>query len=135
MHARRNAISCKTMKYTAGQAAKAVGVSTATITRALKNGRISGIKGDNGTWSIDPAELHRVFPRVTTDTVTRNPKLDTSIPPDETPQLRAKIEALEALLERERAALEETRTDRDAWRQQATALLGAPPKKRQFWPW
>ena len=32
------------MKYTAGQAAKAVGVATATITRALKSGKISGQK-------------------------------------------------------------------------------------------
>ena len=49
------------MKYTAGQAAKAVGVATATITRALKSGKISGQKNDNGAWVIDPAELHRVF--------------------------------------------------------------------------
>ena len=50
------------MKYTAGQAAKAAGVSKATITRALQSGKISGLKDDSGAWSIDPAELHRVFP-------------------------------------------------------------------------
>jgi len=52
------------MKYTAGQAAKATGVATATITRALKSGKISGQKDINGAWMIDPAELHRVFPLV-----------------------------------------------------------------------
>lgn len=50
------------MKYTAGQAADATGVSTATITRAIKKGRISAVKDSIGAWSIDPSELHRVFP-------------------------------------------------------------------------
>lgn len=36
------------MKYTAGQAAKATGVATATITRALKSGKISGHKDELG---------------------------------------------------------------------------------------
>ena len=46
-----------------------------------------------------------------------------------------KIEALEAMLHREREALAEVRADRDAWKQQATALLAAPPKRRSWWPW
>lgn len=50
------------MQYTAGQAAKAVGKNIATITRAIKAGKISASKDDNGAWRIDPAELHRVFP-------------------------------------------------------------------------
>lgn len=50
------------MKYTAGEAAAATGLNTATITRAIKKGRISASKSDTGAWQIDPAELHRVFP-------------------------------------------------------------------------
>lgn len=50
------------MQYTAGQAAKAVGKNIATITRAIKSGKISASKGTDGAWCIDPAELHRVFP-------------------------------------------------------------------------
>lgn len=50
------------MKYTAGEAATATGLNTATITRAIKSGRISAIKSETGAWQIDPAELHRVFP-------------------------------------------------------------------------
>lgn len=50
------------MKYTAGEAATATGLNTATITRAIKKGRISATKSDAGAWQIDPAELHRVFP-------------------------------------------------------------------------
>ena len=50
------------MKYTAGEAATATGLNTATITRAIKKGRISATKSDTGAWQIDPSELHRVFP-------------------------------------------------------------------------
>ena len=50
------------MKYSAGEAATATGLNTATITRAIKKGRISATKSETGAWQIDPSELHRVFP-------------------------------------------------------------------------
>jgi hypothetical protein len=121
------------MSYTLGQAAKATGKSKTTIQRAISKGLISGSKGKNGRYSIDPSELHRVFPMASGDTVAQPSQLDTSRPPDETP-LQVKVEALETMLEREREALSEMRSDRDAWKQQATALLGRPEKKR-WWPW
>ena len=123
------------MRYTLGTAAKATGKSKTTIQRAITKGQISAEKRKDGGYSIDPSELHRVFPAVSGDTVSRDPGLDTTIPPDETPELRAKIEALEAMLVREREALDEVRADRDAWKNQATALLAAPPKRRGWWPW
>ena len=123
------------MRYTLGTAAKATGKSKTTLQRALTRALISGAKSARGEYSIDPAELHRVFPMVKSDTVSRDPILDTLRPPDETPELRARIETLEALLAREREAVDEVRADRDAWRQQATALLAAPPKHRGWWPW
>lgn len=123
------------MSYTLGTAAKATGKSKTTIQRAIAKGTISAHKEKNGRYSIDPSELHRVFPMVSTDTVAQPPQVDTSRPPDETP-LQVKVEALEAMLEREREALSEMRSDRDAWKQQATALLGASEKKRRiWWPW
>lgn len=123
------------MRYTLGTAAKATGKSKTTIQRAITKGQISAEKKSGGGYSIDPAELHRIFPAVSGDTVSRDSKLDTTRLPDETPGLRAKIEALEAMLVREREALDEVRTDRDAWKKQATALLAAPPKRRSWWPW
>ncbi len=45
-----------------------------------------------------------------------------------TATLEAENAALKAALDREREALDEVRADRDAWKQQATALLTAPPK-------
>ena len=123
------------MRYTLGMAAKATGKTKTTIQRAISSGKISAVKLDDGGYSIDPSELHRVFPLIFRETVSRDPALDTARPQDETPILRAKIEALEAMLSRERDALDEVRMDRDAWKQQATALLAAPPKRRGLWPW
>ena len=64
------------MSYTLGDAAKAVGKSKTTLHRAIKSGKISAIKSEDGSYSIDPSELHRVFPPVTavipTDTFLRN---------------------------------------------------------------
>jgi hypothetical protein len=123
------------MSYTLGMAAKATGKSKTTIQRAISNGLISAAKGKNGRYAIDPSELHRVFPMVPSDTVVRRSQVDTSQSPDET-LLQVKVEALEALLEREREALSEMRSDRDAWKQQATALLSGPKQnRRRWWRW
>ncbi len=116
------------MSYTLGDAAKAVGKSKTTLHRAIKSGRISAKKSEDGSYSIDPSELHRVFPPVTavtpTDTFQRN---DTEQPSNTLGTLRIQLELQEKERERERALLQETiadlREDRDKWRQQATALL------------
>ena len=50
------------MVYTLGEAAKATGKSKATISKAIKSGRISAQKDKIGTFHIDPSELHRVYP-------------------------------------------------------------------------
>lgn len=48
--------------YSLGDAARATGRSKPTIARAIKSGLISGSKSADGSYVIDPAELHRVFP-------------------------------------------------------------------------
>lgn len=44
------------------QAAELCGASRSTIHRALQNGKLSGQRTEDGAWSIDAAELARVFP-------------------------------------------------------------------------
>jgi hypothetical protein len=51
------------MKFTAGQAAKAVGKSMPTISKALKTGRLSAQKNGN-KYEIDASELFRVWPKL-----------------------------------------------------------------------
>jgi len=48
--------------YTLGEAARASGKSKSTIAKAIKTGRLSALRGDEGSYQIDPAELHRVYP-------------------------------------------------------------------------
>ena len=52
------------MTYTLGEAAKATGLTKPTIAKAIKIGRLSATKNDNGSYTIDPAELHRVYPAI-----------------------------------------------------------------------
>jgi len=110
------------MGYTLGQAAKAVGKSRTTILRALKKSKISGTKDAHGNWSIDPAELHRVYPAITggNGTAEDNATLRNTEGNDVVRTLEARIEEL--------------RQDRDAWRDQAQRLLLARhDERRSFW--
>ena len=134
------------MSYTLGDAAKATGKSKTTLHRAIKSGRISASKAEDGSYSIDPAELHRVFPAVTAGTpLGLLPKNDEERLSNTLAALRNQLEMQEKERDRERALLQETiadlREDRDKWRQQATSLLtdlrSEPPdpiRRRRWWP-
>lgn len=114
------------------QAAKETGKSKSTINRAIKTGKLSATRHQDGTYSIAASELFRAFPNGTTrgsEWVDTQPANE----PDGTALVR--IEALEAALQREREVNADLIADRDHWRQQATALLAAPPKRKSWWPW
>lgn len=81
------------MKYSASQAAKATGKAIPTITRAIKSGKISAEPKEGGGYLIDPAELHRVFPPVTSkgDATPTMSQIET---PSDMRALQAEIEGL-----------------------------------------
>ena len=111
--------------YTLGTAAKATGKSKATISKALKLGRISGHKGDDGVFQIDPAELHRVYPLTSQGEREETPK---SVPQDThtnilVRELETRLEAAQQRLTDKDGVIDDLREDRDRWRQQATSLL------------
>ena len=113
------------MVYTLGEAAKATGMSKATISKAIKNGRISASKDETGTFKIDPSELHRVYPPTVSseqkETPTRtsaNADIDGTIR-----ELQTRLEAAQERLSDKDTVISDLREDRDRWRQQATALL------------
>lgn len=113
------------MVYTLGEAAKATGKSKATISKAIKSGRVSAHKDESGTFHIDPSELHRVYPpadfserlETHTNTPTRM-NIDGTIR-----ELQARLEAAHERLADKETVISDLREDRDKWRQQATALL------------
>ena len=105
------------MKLSASQAAKKVGKSIPTITRAIKSGKLSAKKLEGGGYEIDPSELFRVWPAVT-KMKGDNPNMLGSEIPNENIVLRVELEKLRQQLdtvgaerERERSQLSETIDD------------------------
>ena len=123
---------------TLNQAAKEAGKSKQTILDAIRNGRLSAPKDEQGRYQIDPAELFRVYP-VTGQQTRQRPDAETG-----TDHLRpdtgtAFFERIIAGLESERDDLrrrldqsEEAREREAAERREAqaklTALLTYQPK-------
>jgi len=117
-----------------GEAAKQALVSKATLSRAIKSGKISARRNDKGGFDIDPAELFRVFhPRPETVAETGSMKQSATPPEtDETPVLKARIEALEGQISLLRENAAELREQRDSWQrqaEQAQRLLASPTSK------
>ena len=111
--------------YTLGTAAKATGKAKATISKALKSGRISGHKGEDGVFRIDPAELHRVYPPISESEHEETPEGEPENRHVGTPvrELEARLEAAHQRLTDRDEVINDLREDRDRWRQQATSLL------------
>jgi hypothetical protein len=122
------------MKYTAGNAAKVTGKSIPTITRAIKKGVISAEKTASGGYLIDPAELHRVFPAVTSNHDITPDKLDSETPlkANVTGELELEVRMLREMLSREQDTVADLRARLDAEaeeRRRLTALLTHQPEK------
>lgn len=122
------------MVYTLGEAAKATGKSKATISKAIKSGRVSAHKDETGTFHIDPSELHRVYPPTVSSEQKETPTntlaradIDGTIR-----ELRARLEAVHERLSDKDSVISDLREDRDKWRQQATALLADQRPKGFF---
>ena len=141
------------MELSLSQAAKLTGKSKSTINRAVKSGRLSATKHEDGSYSIDPSELNRVFPA----TISRNPDwVDVQLVEEPNATLRFRLEIAERDIARERAEREREREDRRREQEQAeatikdlrdrldraegriTALLPSPQNpapRRRWWRW
>lgn len=110
------------MKLSASQAAKATGKSIPTITRAIRKGRISAERTeDGGGFLIDPAELFRVFPAATDERGDKPNELGVETPEKAIRYAKLEVE-LEALKERFRdmeGQRDDLRDERDRWRDMA----------------
>ena len=113
------------MSYTLGTAATAAGINKSTVLRSIKSGRISATRTEQGNWSIEPAEFHRVFPAMSLQ-----PQNNGGVPlraiQDETPILIATLQA----------TIADLRADRDAWKETAQRLALADKREPQsLWRW
>jgi uncharacterized protein YPO0396 len=124
------------MRYTLGTAAKATGKAKSTILRAIKSGTISATKAHDGSYEIEPSELHRVFEPNSTQ---QSPSNDTQPREEQAANLRYRLEILETERQRERDQLQSTiddlRARLDRSEERVTALLSAPKKARPWWRW
>jgi hypothetical protein len=130
------------MPYSLHQAATACGVNKSTILRAIKAGKISAVRDEQGQWQVEPAELHRVYPPVT-DAAERTDAVQRYAPADAAVLALANQRAAvaEERLSEMKAMLADMQRDRDAWRDQAQRLaLPKPepesePKPLTWWRW
>lgn len=104
------------------QAAKVSGKSKSTINRSIKSGKLSAQRHDNGSYSIDPAELFRVFPKDATEPSLAEPKEPIGTPSVSEEVLRVRVQMLEAQLEREQETVADLRKRLDRSEDRVLAL-------------
>jgi hypothetical protein len=110
---------------TAGEAAKLIGKSVPTITRAIKSGKLSAKPRMPKGWIIEKSELFRVFTPVTNETINIVSTLDQETALKDS-LLQANLNAMEQRLGDAQATIEDLRTRLDTEgteRRQLTALL------------
>jgi excisionase family DNA binding protein len=117
---------------TLGQAAKLTGLGKTTLTRAIKAGRLSANRRDDGSYEIDPSELSRVYSirSETPETVSQSSLAVHHVTATETPRdpdVTARLAALEEQVKGLKDLLEEVRQSRDEWKDQAARLVHALP--------
>jgi len=117
------------MKLTLKQAAEQSGKSKSTIQRAIKKGKLSASKNEDGTYAIDPSELSRVYDATSTqhssEPIRNNDEL-----------LETKVAMLEDQLSREREAVDDLRKRLDRAEERVYALSAPPQPKnprKGFW--
>src|SRR3546814_11554955 len=99
------------MSITLREASEKVGVTRQTLMKAIKTGRVSGQKSDNGEWRIEPVELFRVWPPVN--------EVQQPLQPDIT---GSDTTGLQAETRQFRAQVAELHEERNAWVEHAPRL-------------
>jgi hypothetical protein len=121
------------MQFTLGGAARQCGIAKGTISKAIKTGKLSATRKEDGRWSIDNAELARYLDanghRFRSETVSGE---QPETPPKTDP-------ATDALVAELRAVIADLRSDRDHWRTVAERLSLIAPKPveqpQTLWRW
>jgi hypothetical protein len=103
------------MQFTLQKAAEATGKAKSTIQRAIKTGRLSATLNSKGTYSIDVAELSRVYPlRQPRSKPVSTKQVATDERNNEMELLRVKIELLQMQLEQSKETTIDLRKRLDA---------------------
>lgn len=118
------------MQFSLSQAAKETGKGKSSIHRAIKSGRLSAQRHQDGTYSIDAAELFRAFPPALPEPVPEQrpePRQEPSTTPSAIEEvLRVRVEMLTAQLEREQETVADLRRRLDRAEERILALSHSP---------
>lgn len=125
---------------TLAEAAKKTGLTRSAIFKAIKSGKLSAKKDEQGHFQIDPAELFRVYKPVNKEPSTSEQR-ETVKETTETNELRTRLDMMGQLLrqvEGERDDLRRRLDEEATERRKLTALLThqqQPPKTARpgFW--
>jgi hypothetical protein len=123
--------------FTLGTAAKHVGKSKPTISKAIKDGKLSATKL-NGVYQIDPSELSRVFPSTPPPQALTGPQRATSssvpfaLSEQHNVHLEAAVEDLKARLVDMKAERDQALQDAREDRNKVMALL-EDQRPKSFW--
>lgn len=128
------------MIVTLGQAAKMANRSKTALTKAIKAGRLSATRNQDGSYSVDVAELSRVFQIVSgePESVTLTSKGVRHSTPSGG-QVTDQVDPTVALARAEaelkvlRELLDEVKTSRDQWQEQAQRLALTGPNRPSLW--
>lgn len=150
----------KGMGLTASEAAREVGKSLPTITKAIQSGKLSATGPKGGPYSIEPAELFRVWPRVAgkggeTSNVRPEETLGNLAPlQGEVDLLQERLRSAQALNERLAEEVSDLRARLDAEAEERLRLMALlthrmdqpppasesvpqplPPRRPSWWRW
>ncbi len=122
------------------EAAQQADVSKSTVLRAIQSGRMSATRTNDGGWSIDPAELFRVYPPRNASQRSGNGAMGQDAPlretaaSDDATALRTQVELLREMLARADRQADDLRAERDRWQEQAaTAMRLIPDQRPRSW--
>ena len=129
------------MQVTLGQAAKQLGIGKATLSRYLKQGKLSAQKQADGSYRIDVSELDRVR-----EIIRPHPEQTTkhSTTPLETRMLQREVDLLRETLAHKDKLIEDVKSERDKWARMAESLQeekqkllsdGRAGSRRGVWAW
>jgi len=108
------------LMLTLNQAAKAAGKSKAALLAAMRSGRLSASKDEQGHYKIDPAELFRVYPptgslpgRLSDTGTATNPTSTTNPTTHEATIWREKAELMERIIKATEAERDDLKAERE----------------------
>lgn len=123
--------------FTLGTAAKHVGKSKPTLSKAIKDGKLSA-KKINGVYQIDPSELDRAFPNNSPSEPQTAPlrassgSVDVALAEQRNEHLEATVEDLKARLDEMKAERDQAMQDAREDRARVMALL-EDQRPRSLW--